>query len=200
VASCTNFLLGVVEAFSCECVKEVARSLEGKRLVVLEGSRGEGEAAVLQHELGHVVVVGVSGDAEVLQHGVRFPAPKQLDDVGVDACTQEGGGAAWTEAAGTDESWVDSCVDLQVRGSQAKGSGDGGRPNPRRGCAELGEVGVDRSVGRCVVAAEPVADASKCLARAQEGVGTGSMADLFTTNGVLLVVKREGGSQDATNV
>jgi hypothetical protein len=83
----------MVEAFSCECVEEVPRSLDGKSLVVLEGARGEGEAAVVQHKLGQVVVVGMSGKAEVLQHGIQFPASEQLDDVGVNAGTQEGGGA-----------------------------------------------------------------------------------------------------------
>jgi hypothetical protein len=79
-----------------------------------EGARREGEAAVLQHELCHVVVVGVSGDSQVLQHGVRFPAPEQLDGVGIDACAQEGCGSTWTEAAGTDEGWVDASAKLEV--------------------------------------------------------------------------------------
>jgi hypothetical protein len=64
----------------------------------------------------------------------------------------------------------------------------------------LGEVGVDQSVSRHVVEPEPGADAGEGLAGAQELVGTGGMADLFTTDGVLLVVKREGGSLDATHV
>jgi hypothetical protein len=64
----------------------------------------------------------------------------------------------------------------------------------------LGEVGVDRSVSRRVVGPEPVADAGESLAWAQDLVGVGSMANLFTTDGVLLVVKREGGSLDAIHV
>jgi hypothetical protein len=40
---------------------------------------------------------------------------------------------------------------------------------------------------------EPGADAGEGLAGAQELVGIGSMADLFTTDGILLVVKSESG-------
>jgi phosphohistidine swiveling domain-containing protein len=61
--------------------QEGCEVLDGKRLVLLEGAGREGEAAVLQHELDHVVVVGVRGDLEVLQHGVQFPVPEQLGGV-----------------------------------------------------------------------------------------------------------------------
>ncbi len=42
----------------------------------------------------------VSGDVEVADHGVRFPAANELDVVVVDTTNEEGSGAASTEGAG----------------------------------------------------------------------------------------------------
>ena len=40
---------------------------------------------------------------KVAEHGVGFPSPDELDRCFVDVCAEEGGGAAWSEAARADE-------------------------------------------------------------------------------------------------
>ena len=59
-----------------------------------ERLRGEGVAAVVQHELGIVVGYRRSLDAQVAEHGVRLPAAEKLDGAAVDAGAEEGGRAA----------------------------------------------------------------------------------------------------------
>ena len=56
---------------------------------------------------------------EVTQHGVGFPAAEKLDDVGVDARAEEGGGPTGAKAHGADE----------ARGNAGgRGEGCGGTP------------------------------------------------------------------------
>ena len=104
----------------------------------LVGSRGEGVAAVVQHALGEVGGNGVGLDAEVAEHGIRFPVAKELDGVLVNASTQEGRGTARAEAAGTQEDWVDTGFVLDKSGGMAEGIGD----NRRLDEFELASVGV----------------------------------------------------------
>ena len=59
------------------------------------GAGGEGKGPIIQHELG--IVVGGGLNPQVAEHGVRFPASKELDGVFVDPSTEEGGGTAGAE-------------------------------------------------------------------------------------------------------
>ena len=47
-------------------------------------------------------------DAEVVEHGIRLPAAKQLDGVGVYVGAEESGGAARPQGAGGDGVWWDA--------------------------------------------------------------------------------------------
>jgi hypothetical protein len=84
----------------------------------------KGVVAGSQHTLGQVFVVGMSGDGMVPQHGVGFPATKELDDVAVDTSTEQGRGPARLEAAWSEEEGVDACLGLKLRGCDAEGRGD----------------------------------------------------------------------------
>ena len=82
------------------------RGLVGERV----GRRAwmEGVGAVVEHFLGVVVSADSSLDAQGAKHGVGFPAPQELDSVGVDAGAEEGGRAARAKRAGADESGRDA--------------------------------------------------------------------------------------------
>ena len=62
------------------------------------------------------------------------------------------------------------------------------------------EVPVDGSQGRCVGEMQSQADPGKGLARTVEGIGSGSVANLFATDSVLLVVERERRSRDGVDI
>ena len=114
-----------LEAVLPEGGAEGRRSLLRQRLAVGGVGVGrEGEVAVGEHALGKIVVVGVSSDTEVTQHGVRLPAAEELDDVGVNVGAEEGSGSVGAEAASAEELRVDSSGWLQVGGGQAQGPGD----------------------------------------------------------------------------
>lgn len=55
---------------------------------------------MVQHALSDVGVRYMRLDAQVAEHGVRFPAAEEFDDIGVDASTQEGRGATGAKASG----------------------------------------------------------------------------------------------------
>ena len=59
------------------------------------GAGGEGKGPIIQHELG--IVVGGGLNLQVAEHGVGFPAAKELDGVFVDPSTEEGGGTTGAE-------------------------------------------------------------------------------------------------------
>ena len=61
-----------------DLVREVSDGL-------FHGARGESEGAVVKHALRESESMRGSLDAQVAEHGVRFPAAKQLDDICVDA-------------------------------------------------------------------------------------------------------------------
>ena len=185
-----------LEAVQPEGGAEGLRSLLRQRLAVGGvGSGREGEVAVGEHALGEVVVVGVSSDAEVTEHGVRFPAAEEVDDVGVDVGAEEGSGSAGAEAASAEETRVDSSGDLQVGGCQAQGSGDVCRLDGAR-VVGTRPVSVERSAGVVGVVEDVAADPCQGFARASDGVGRGGVADLFTAHGILLVGESEVGSRD----
>jgi hypothetical protein len=86
-----------------------------------EGVWCKGVAACCEHTLGQVVVVGMSSDAKVPQHSVRFPATKELDDVAVDTSAEQGCGPTRSEAARGEEGGVDACLGFELRGYDAEG-------------------------------------------------------------------------------
>ena len=73
----------------------------------------EGVVPMVQHALGEAGTVGGSLDAEVSEHGVGLPSPKELDHVLVHACAEERGGAARAQAASRDEVCRDSGIFFQ---------------------------------------------------------------------------------------
>ena len=58
---------------------------------------------MVQHLLGIVELQGGSLDAEVAEHGVRFPSAQELDGILVNAGAQKSCGATGTKGSGTDE-------------------------------------------------------------------------------------------------
>ena len=114
-----------------ENVEEGGRCFDRERELRLffVGARGEGVAAMVKHALGEVGGDSVGLDAEVAEHGIRFPAAKELDGILVDASAQEGRGSAGAEAAGTQEDWVDTCFVVDKGGSVPEGVGDDCRLN-----------------------------------------------------------------------
>jgi hypothetical protein len=60
-------------------------------------------------------------------------------------------------------------------------------------------VGVDGSVNGCRVVSEMATQLSQGLAGAQLGVCGSSVADLFATDGVLLVVERHSSASDTVS-
>ncbi len=59
------------------------------------------------------------------------------------------------------------------------------------------EVAADRSVRASAAALEAQGDAAQRFGWAEEGVGVGSMADLFAFDGILLVREAQGRVRDA---
>ena len=57
---------------------------------------------------------------KVAEHGVGFPSPDELDRCFVDVCAEEGGGAAWSEAARADEMERDPGLVFDVLGSPSE--------------------------------------------------------------------------------
>ena len=144
---------------------------------------------MVEHELGIVVSMCGSLDAEVSKHGVRLPASQELDGVRVDPGAEEGGGSARPEGAGLEESGRDAGGLLEPGGGVAQGGGD-----------ELGFDGVPALIARvAVVVAEdgrvwrrpgPVqalGDAAQGLGGAKEGVVIGTVAHLLAFHCILLV-------------
>ena len=74
------------------------RLQEGSRCLVgywgftrMHGSLGsERVVPIVQHLLGQAHSMGSGLDAQIPEHGVRFPAAEQHDDVFVDASTEQG--------------------------------------------------------------------------------------------------------------
>lgn len=191
----------MVEACSDDGGEEGRGSLlrDGTQVGRSVGARGESVGSGGEHALSQVGVVGVSGDAKVTQHGVRFPAPEELDHVGVHSSTEQGGGPTGAEAAGAEQSGVDaSGVDEGCGGSAKRISHRlGGDVMPEAGGAP---VGVDWGVRSASVEADVVTKSCQGLDRAQAWVRGGQVADLLAPDRILLVVERESCPQDAAQV
>ena len=181
-------MLVLVEFGVCEESSYGGRGLAG-RPAVAEGLRVEGVVTVVQHALGVVVGQGGGLDAEVAEHGVGFPTAEQLDGVRVNASAEEGSGAAGPEGAGADEVGVDAgCVFDGVR-SVAEGIGHEARGDFVPLVVSRVEVSVKGRVSRCLIHQEVVDEVPQRLAGAPERVLCGFVADLLTTNAILLVSK-----------
>ena len=188
----------VLEMDVREGLEELWRSLLRERLVRPRGvgSGGEGVGAVFEHALRQVCGVGVGLNAQVAEHGVRFPAADEFDDVGFDPGAEEGRGAAGPEAACAEESGVDACLGAEQRSGVAERIGDEGRFYEAGGVRRV-VVGVDRSGGASAVQAEVMSETVECFARANAGVGVGLVSDLLATDGVLLVSEGQRSMGDA---
>ena len=77
-----------------------------------------------EHEAGVVRVVRGGGDPEVAEHGIGLPAAQEVDVVGVDASTEEGGGAAGAEAARADPVRINARGILEFGCGVSKSIGD----------------------------------------------------------------------------
>ena len=166
---------------------------------VVEDLWGEGVRAVVEHELSEVVGNGGCLDAEVAKHGVREPAAEELDGVAVDTCAEEGCSAARTEGARRWEMGRDACGALDRGGGVAQGVGDveGLDRAPATVVAVVVAVHVDGLVRWSSGQFEASGDAPERLAWAEEGVVIRTVAHLFASDGILLVVEHEGGVADS---
>ena len=151
--------LSVVEGFSVDGFEKGRGSLlwNGAHVGHSAGAPGEGVGPRGEHALSQVGVVGMSGNAEVPQHGVRFPAPEELDHVGVHSSAEQGRGPTRAQAAGADQGRGDA-------GGVGKGGGglaEGVRHHVGGDVATEAsavEVGVDRGVGTTLMEAKVVAE------------------------------------------
>lgn len=77
----------MVEGFPLDGTEEASWGLlgEGAGGGCVVGAGGEGEGPGLEHAFRKVGGVGERGHSKVAEHGVRLPAAKELDDVGVHA-------------------------------------------------------------------------------------------------------------------
>jgi hypothetical protein len=66
-------------------------------------------------------------DAEIAQHGIRFPAAKEHDGVLVDIGTEQGCSSARAERTGADELGIDAGAAVAGNGGMAQGIGDESR-------------------------------------------------------------------------
>ena len=74
---------------------------------------------MVQHQLRKVRGMDGCLNAQVAEHGVRFPTPEELDGVLVDGGAEKGCSAARTKAARREESRVDVEVVVEVPGTVA---------------------------------------------------------------------------------
>ena len=139
-------------------------------------------------------LLGVDGglDPEGPEHGVRFPAAEEHDGVAVDIGAEEGGGPARAERAGRHLVGVDAGDGVDVSGGVPEGIGDMGGLDvvPFVVFRMRVVVFVEGRVGRRAGFSEAEGKAPEGLAWAEERVGAGTVADLFTTHRILLVTQR----------
>lgn len=74
---------------------------------------------MVEHQLRKVGGVDVCLDAQVAEHGVGFPASKELDGVLVNPGAEEGSGSAGAEAAGRQKGGVNAQGVAEVGGAVA---------------------------------------------------------------------------------
>ena len=91
----------------------------------LEDTGRKSEVSSVKHELG----LGRGGglDAQVAEHGVRFPASKQHDGLCANVGTEQGGCPARTQRAGGDFGGEDARVGFVCFSRMLDGIGDVGR-------------------------------------------------------------------------
>ena len=65
----------------------------------------EGKVARLEHAGGVSADDRLSQNMKVADHGIGFPMPQKLDDVGIDIGTEEGGGPTSSQGPGTNFVW-----------------------------------------------------------------------------------------------
>jgi hypothetical protein len=150
---------------------------------------GESEGTGVDHALSKFGGEGMGLYPEVPEHGIRLPATQELDGVGVDIGTEEGGGAARAQGASRDRVWGDPSFVLNLGSSMTKGVGDVARGDGVPVPAFARTVVVERSVGRGVDFLEVHADAGERFARAEEGIIGSGMTDLLPLDAVLLVIE-----------
>lgn len=180
-----------------EDLGEGGRSLDGKRQVggLGEGSRREGVGAMVEHLLSEVGTVDVCLDAQVAEHGVGFPAPKELDGVFVDVGTEERGSSTWAETAGGEQCRVDAGERSDGFGGVAESRGDlGASHSPADVFGVVVEADGCGRIG--FVIAEVLRESEQCFYGAYVRVGGRALCDLFATDGVLLVSEGERGMRD----
>ena len=112
------------------------------------------------------------------------------------------GGPARAERAGRHLVGVDADDGVDVSGGVPEGIGDMGGLDvvPFVVFRMRVIVVVEGRVGGSPSLFEAEGKAPKCLARAEERVGTGPVTDLFTAHRILLVTNMEGRSGDAIQV
>ena len=145
--------------------------------------------AVVEHALGVVMRMDRGLDAEVAEHGVRFPATEELDGVGVNAGAEECGGAAGAERAGANEGGGYPGGGLKRLGRDTEGFSDFGgfgRVPAAVECVPV-VVAVDGGVSGGAMPTEVLSDPAKGLCRAEDRIIGSAVANLFATHSVLLV-------------
>ena len=80
---------------------------------------------MVEHFLGKVGPEDVGLDAQITEHGIRFPSAKELDDILVDVRTEERCGSSGTEATGGERFEVYISKGSKASGGMAKAIGDG---------------------------------------------------------------------------
>jgi len=130
-------------------------------------------------------------DTEVTEHGVEFPAAQEFDGVRVNAGTEQSGGTAGAEAAGTEQSRVDACLGPECASARTEGCSDvaGAEVGP----AAVKEVLVDRCCWGSTLVAEAAGNTSQGADRAEVDVVDAALGDLFPADAVLLVSEGQTG-------
>ena len=156
----------------------------------------EGEGAVVQHELG--IVTGSCLDAQVPEHGVRFPATEEHDGVRADVSAKEGGGSAGAEGACAEKGGVNAVSEVprfEVSGGVAQGIRNvcGFDRVPFGVVRVRVVVPVDQRGWRGVGILETESDAGESFAGAVERVRVGFVADSFPADSILLISELQRG-------
>ena len=175
---------------------DVHRHLDGKRIRQVIDPQCKGVGAMVEHLLCKLVMEQGGLDAEVAEHGIRFPAPKEMDVVRVNSGAQEGGCPAWAEGASTEERGIDSsdgfeCIGRMAKciGGMAKCIGDvHGFDGIPVVVARMSIVVVmDQCIGWHFVDVEVPGKVAKSLGQAEEWVIGGAVAYLLALDSILLV-------------
>ncbi len=164
-------------------------------------SGGEGVVAMVEHALGVVAALSGGLDAQVSEHGVRFPSAEELDVVRVDVGAEEGSGPTRSERASAEKVGLDASGGLKGSGGVPQGVGDEGRfgvvPTPVERVGVV--VTVNGCVVRSVVDAKVPGNACEGFDRADKRVVGSAVADEFAPDSVLLVSESQVRVCDAVD-